>query len=71
MSCDINRINNIEYQLKNNPDSLSNNDLFYYLYCNTKNKKITYDNLDEMKQYLYNINISYFYEKGGNTSSHN
>lgn len=62
MSCDTNRINNIEYQLKNNPDSLSNNDLFYYLYCNTKNKKITYDNLDEMKQYLYNINISYFYE---------
>jgi hypothetical protein len=62
MSCDTTRINNIEYQLKNNPDSLSNNDLFYYLYCNTKNKKITYDNLDEMKQYLYNINISYFYE---------
>jgi len=62
MSCDTNRINNIEYNLKNNPDSISDNDLFYYLFCNTKNNKINYNDLNITKQYLYNINISFFYE---------
>ena len=37
MSYDIGRINNIENQLKSNPDNLSTNDLIYYLKYNSNN----------------------------------
>jgi len=55
MNCDQTRINTIENTLQNNPESLSNNDLIYYLKCKSTNEE-----LDE--EYLLKINNSYIYE---------
>ena len=45
MVCDQTRINNIENNLKNNPTEISNNDLIYYLQCNTNNNLLDSSNL--------------------------
>ena len=56
MSCDINRINSIEHNLKDNPKLVPTEDLLYYLQCNTNNKNVN------SKEYFKNINSSFFYE---------
>ena len=50
MSCDINRINSIEHNLKDNPKLVPTEDLLYYLQCNTNNKNVN------SKEYFKNIN---------------
>jgi hypothetical protein len=62
MSYDMGRINNIENQLKSNPNGLSTNDLIYYLKYNSKNKILDANNLDNTGNYLKKINNSFFYE---------
>ena len=62
MSIDKNRINNIENNLKNSPESVSNNDLFYYLNYTTKNNKISSTNLNDTENYLKKIEMVYRYE---------
>jgi hypothetical protein len=62
MNCDINRINTIENILKTNPNSISNNDLIYYLQCNSNNQSLDSNNLTKTEQYLKNVNNSYIYE---------
>jgi hypothetical protein len=62
MSCDITRINNIENTLKNNPNSISNNDLIYYLKCNSNNKYLDDIDLSKTEIYLKKINNSFIYE---------
>ena len=61
MNCDNNRISNIETLLKTNPISISNNDLIYYLKCNSNNSILDPDNLNNTKEYLDKINISFSY----------
>ena len=61
MNCDNNRISNIETLLKTNPTSISNNDLIYYLKCNSNNSILDPDNLNNTKEYLDKINISFSY----------
>jgi len=62
MNCDKTRINNIEISLKKDPDSISTNDLIYYLKCNSNNTNLDPNNLDNTNIYLKKINNSYFYE---------
>ena len=62
MSCDLTRINNIEYGLKNDPNKVSTNDLIYYLKCKSKNKILDPLNLKNTEDYLRKINNSFFYE---------
>jgi hypothetical protein len=62
MNCDKIRINNIETILKNNPESISNNDLIYYLKCNSNNQNLNDINLSVSEEYLKKINNSFFYE---------
>jgi hypothetical protein len=62
MSIDQNRINNIENNLKNSPEAVSNNDLFYYLNYTTKNDKISSTNLNDTENYLKKIENVYRYE---------
>ena len=62
MTYDQLRINNIENNLKNNPTSISNNDLIYYLQYNTKNDQLDPSNLTNTENYLKKINNSFFYE---------
>ena len=62
MSVDQNRINNIENNLKNSPESISNTDLFYYLKYTTKNDKISVTNINDTKNYLKKIEMIYRYE---------
>lgn len=62
MSCDQSRISNIESLLKSNPNSISTNDLIYYLKCNSNNSILDPDNLDNTANYLNKINISFAYE---------
>jgi hypothetical protein len=62
MSYDIGRINNIENQLKSNPDNLSTNDLIYYLKYNSNNTILDSNNLNNTTNYLKKINNSFFYE---------
>lgn len=62
MSCDQSRISNIESLLKSNPNSISTNDLIYYLKCNTNNSILDPNNLDATANYLNKINISFAYE---------
>ena len=57
-----NRINNIDYQIKNNIKNISNEDLFYYLYYHTQNNNIKTYNEKKIKIYLEKINYSFFYE---------
>lgn len=61
MNCDNNRISNIENLLKTNPTSISTNDLIYYLKCNSNNNILDPDNLNNTKEYLDKINISFSY----------
>jgi hypothetical protein len=56
MPCDINRINSIEHNLKNNPKMMSTTDLLYYLECNTNNKNVN------SEEYFKKINSSFFFE---------
>ena len=62
MNCDKIRINNIETLLKSNPESISNNDLIYYLKCNSNNQNLDDINLSITEEYLKKINNSFFYE---------
>jgi len=62
MSCDKTKINTIENNLKNNPSSISNSDLIYYLYCNTNNNLLDYNNLNNVETYFKKINNSFYYE---------
>jgi hypothetical protein len=62
MNCDKTRINRIENILKNNPDSISNNDLIYYLKCNSNNQILDDINLKNTEEYLKKINNSFFFE---------
>lgn len=62
MSCDISRINIIENNLKSDPSKISNNDLIYYLQCNSKNKILDSNNLDNTAEYFKKINNSFSYE---------
>jgi len=62
MSCDQTRINNIETNLKNNPDQISTNDLIYYLKCRSNNSELDPSNLNNTEAYLNKINNSFFYE---------
>ena len=62
MSCDQKRISNIESLLNSNPNSISTNDLIYYLKCNSNNSILDPNNLDSTKEYLNKINISFSYE---------
>ena len=62
MSYDMGRINNIENQLKSNPNNISTNDLIYYLIYNSKNTILDANNLDNTTDYLKKINNSFFYE---------
>ena len=57
MNCDKSRINNIENLLNSNQDSISTSDLIYYLKCNSNNKILDPDNLDNTSKYLYQIMI--------------
>ena len=57
-----NKINNIDYQIKNNIKNISNEDLFYYLYYHTQNNNIKTYNEKKIKIYLEKINYSFFYE---------
>ena len=59
---DNNRINNIEYGLKNNPSNVSTNDLIYYLQVNSNNQQLDPNNLSNTQNYLTKINNSFFYE---------
>ena len=56
MPCEINRINSIEHNLKNNPKMMSTTDLLYYLECNTNNKNVN------SEEYFKKINSSFFFE---------
>ena len=62
MSCDTSRINSIETNLKNNPSSVSTNDLIYYLQCMSNNTTLDSNNLNNTEEYLIKINNSFFYE---------
>lgn len=62
MSCDTSKINTIENNLKNNPISVSTNDLIYYLQCMSNNKTLDSTNLNNTEEYLKQINNSFFYE---------
>ena len=62
MSCDISRINIIENNLKSDLSKISNNDLIYYLQCNSKNKILDSENLDNTAEYFKKINNSFSYE---------
>jgi hypothetical protein len=61
---DITRVNNIELKIKNkNIDSISNDDLLYYLYHNSNNKKIDPSNgTKATTDYLTLINNSFLFE---------
>lgn len=59
---DTTRINYIENQLKNNPSSVSNNDLIYYLKIMSNNNILDPLNLTITEEYLKKINNSFFYE---------
>ena len=61
---DITRVNSIELKIKNkNIDSISNDDLLYYLYYNSKNKKINPKNgKKSTTDYLTLINNSFLFE---------
>jgi hypothetical protein len=62
MNCDKKRINKIENLLKNNPNSISNNDLIYYLKCNSNNQYLDDRNLRNTEEYFKKINNSFFFE---------
>jgi len=62
MRFDINRINSIEFKLKENIESISNNDLIYYLEYNTHNTNISSTNLLKTEEYFKKINASYDFE---------
>lgn len=62
MSFDQTRINNIENNLKNNPKTLSNNDLIYYLKYNSNNEHLDDVNLKKSEEYFKKINNSFIFE---------
>jgi len=62
MVCDQTRINNIENKLQNNPNSISNNDLIYYLKCRSNNEYLDDVNLNNTQEYLKKINNSFIFE---------
>ena len=62
MVCDQTRINNIENKLQNNPKSISNNDLIYYLKCRSNNQYLDAVNLNHTQEYLKKINNSFIFE---------
>ena len=62
MVCDQTRINIIENKLQNNPNSISNNDLIYYLKCNSNNQYLDDVNLNNTQEYLKKINNSFIFE---------
>ena len=62
MSCDQSRINTIENNLQQNPSSISDTDLIYYLQCKSNNKILDSSNLTATQDYLKNINNSFFFE---------
>ena len=62
MAFDINRINAIEHNLRENIDSLSNNDLIYYLEYNTHNTNISSTDLSKTEAYFKKINSSFYFE---------
>lgn len=62
MVCDKTRINIIENNLRNNPNSISNNDLIYYLKCNSNNQYLNDVNLKDTENYLKKINNSFIFE---------
>jgi hypothetical protein len=62
MICDKTRINNIETKLKKKPNSISNQDLIYYLKCNSNNEYLDDKNLKNTEQYLKKINSSFIFE---------
>jgi hypothetical protein len=59
---DNTRLNRIENDLKNNPSSVSTNDLIYFLKIMSKNKSLNPTNLSKTQEYLNQINNSFFYE---------
>ena len=63
MAFDINRINAIEHNLRENIDSLSNNDLIYYLEYNTHNTNISSTDLSKTEAYFKKINSSWVFIK--------
>ena len=62
MSCDQSILNNIENQIKNNPDDVSTSDYILYLKCKSNNTILEPNDLDATQNYLEQINNSYFYE---------
>jgi hypothetical protein len=69
---DNTRINDIENGLKNNPSSVSNSDLIYYLKIKSNNNVLDPNNLSNTEEYLKKINNSFFYENiFVNTSNYN
>ena len=63
MAVDINRINNIEYNLKLNlVQNISTNDLIYYLEYNTHNTNISSSDLKLTENYFKKINASFYFE---------
>jgi hypothetical protein len=62
MVCDQTRINNIENKLQNNPNSISNNDLIFYLKCRSNNQYLDDVNLNHTQEYLKKINNSFIFE---------
>ena len=62
MSCNNSRITTIELNLKTNPSIVSENDLIYYLYCNSNNNLLDYNNIENTKNYLKKIELSFSYE---------
>ena len=71
MSFDTNRINTIENKLNSDANSISNNDLFYYLQYHTKNNQLSSINLTDTENYLKKINSSFSYENiFANTSNY-
>ena len=62
MGFDQTRINNIENNLKNNPKKISNNDLIYYLKCNSNNEHLDDINLKKSEEYFKKINNSFIFE---------
>lgn len=62
MNCDKGQINRIEATLRNDPKSLSTRDLIYYLKCNSNNKRLNPDNINECSEYFKEINLSFYYE---------